>query len=61
MRPANPDKPSFHLLLAIRAGQKEDSLYGQQLNLASGRKHAYVASRNKAAALRGLRKMEGMK
>lgn len=61
MRPANPDKPSFHLLMAIRAAQKIDGLYGQQLNLQAGRKHAYVASRNKAAALRGLRKMEGMK
>ena len=53
MRPANPDKPSFHLLMAIRSGQKEDSLYGQQLNLQAGRKHAYVASRNNAAARRG--------
>jgi len=61
MRPANPDKPSFHLLMAIRAGQRVDMLYGQANNLASGRKHAYVASRNRQAAERGLRKLEGMK
>jgi len=51
MRRSNPDKPTFEILMAIRASQKIDGLYGQQLNLQAGRKHAYQASRNKAAAL----------
>lgn len=58
MSRANPDKPSYAILMAIRAGQKIDSLFGQADNLASGRKHASVASRNRQAALKGLRKLE---
>lgn len=61
MRRGNPDKPSYELLMAIRTGQKIDGLFGGQLNLQAGRKHAYVASRNRQAAERGLRKIEGMK
>lgn len=45
--------------MAIRESQKIDGLFGQQLNLRAGRTHAYAASRNKAAALRGLKKIEG--
>lgn len=61
MRRGNPDKPTFEILMAIRVAQKVDGLYGGQLNLQSGRKHAYVASRNRQAAERGLRKMENLK
>lgn len=61
MKRRNPDAPTYEILMAIRSCQKIDGLFGQQLNLQSGRKHAYVASRNKAAALRGLKKLEGMK
>ena len=55
----NPDKPSFHILMAIRAGQKIDGLYGGQRDLAKGRKHAAVASRNRMAAQRGIKKLGG--
>ena len=59
MRRANPDAPTFEILMAIRAGQKIDSLYGQQQNLAAGRAHAKTAMGNRFAALRGLKKLEG--
>ena len=56
---ANTDRPSFHILTAIRDCQKTDTLYGGQQDLLTAHKHAFVASRNRQAAQRGLRKLEG--
>ena len=61
MSSTNPDRPSFHLLLAIRAGQKIDTLYGKQQDRVTARTHAFVASRNRQAALKGLKKMKELR
>ena len=58
---ASADRPSFHILMALRSSQKIDTFFGQQQDRLTARKHAFVASRNRQAANRGLRKMEGLR
>ena len=54
----NIDRPTFEILMAIRATQKIDTFFGKQQDRLTARQHAFVASRNRQAAERGLRKME---
>ena len=57
----NPDNPTFEILMAIREAQKVDQFYGKQQDRLTARTHAFVASRNRQAAERGLRKLEGLR
>lgn len=61
MSRANPDAPTYDILMAVRDSRKPDTLFGQEKGKAVSRKHAHVSSRNRQAAERGLKKLEGMK
>lgn len=57
----NIDRPTFEILMAIISSQKIDQFYGKQQDRLTARQHAFVASRNRQAAERGLRKLEGLR
>lgn len=57
MKPIDPDKPTYSILMAVRASMKDDHFYGQAKGLAASRARAHVASRNRQAAMMGLTKL----
>ena len=61
MKSRNPDTPTYAILVALRDTQKRDAFYVKQQDRLTARKHAFVASRNRQAALNGLKKMKELR